>query len=295
MLGPRMTFVNKSDVSIFVLCVLLASAGCANAAPRPAVPETHPEEAQETASCEGRVWLASEPHVPLAQVTEQEIADGQVCCTTPTIDSIWSAVGPYGELLGAARVSAADFYDVTACFENTFEPTFDDAVAFAQGSWSSPPTARWEPTEAEQQSFFAFATSLDQVLRPAPSTWGEARLDPIQRRTFFFQIAADAQSSETHFAAFGGYAFAVAVLSASGDWHLSFLDTEIIGISEARLMPDAPARVLGVFDINGDGVPEIIGHWHVSDSFGDVVFECQVGSSYRPWRRTVQSPGGSTA
>jgi hypothetical protein len=141
-------------------------------------------------------------------------------------------------------------------------------------SFQAPASARWVPGDDERRAFDRFLAQLGplagiQVDRTAP---------------LFFRAPARglAGPEEWRFAVVGGTALVVARWGGPGAWSLAHLERGVTKI-----------RPLAVFDMNGDGVPEILHDWQRIDDHGRSVLE--LDAWHGGWRTVVESNYGTTA
>jgi hypothetical protein len=108
---------------------------------------------------------------------------------------------------------------------------------------------------------------------------------PFAQRALFFSFEHD-QTVPLHYAVVGGPLLLVARLQADGRW----VARDLSSAPTDTCMPRA-YEPRAVFDITGDGEPEIFVHEDLGDSFGDLMF----GYQFNGFRLVATAVGGSTA
>lgn len=239
-------------------------------------------------------WLGRSPHVPFALVDREGLraAETDCCAAWARPGSCWRAVDAWGQVVGTAAVSGGSGYDATSCYElclSSVEGREGIGVYVStEGSWAQPASARWRPSAEERAAFVRFYEHFDTLFEryavasspPAP---------PLAERTFFFQLPESAMSAggPTRFAAVGGDTMTVLTRRPSGQWMVAYFEGHL---------EDAPARrfeVLGVFDMDGDGAPEVLLHRDDGDGWHDEALRTEDGG--RSWYTAATSVGGGTA
>ena len=277
-----------------------APAGPARPAPRPAVQTGDPLPASpvDDPACEdegGARWLASDPHVPFAVVGEGGIRPaGQACCAPwARAGTRWLAIGPRGEITGHAVLTGGCGYDVTQCYELSFD--LDDGVAgsgllvSADSHYEAEPVGTWAPAPDERAALAGFVIDLERLLLDPPSAdLPDPPLPPLNERAVYFTVPDREDEGAPHrLVVVGGRLLVIAHLDEQGRWVASFLDRD----SATRFGPREAYRVLSVLDLDGDGDPEVVYRWNDGPSWADVILD----SDGDLWRPAAQSIGGSTA
>ena len=245
--------------------------------------------AQKTTSS----WFyGADPHVPLATVRNGKIhqavptADRGLRCGDTrrwaAVGSKWHALDAWGQILATTTVSSLDPYDVTACAEVSFAPhtriTHDDRRVFvsADSAWKPAPSVEWHPTATERASFEALvATAL-----------------PARER-----VTSHCSSLATTTAYFDGR---WAVAAKQGGWVVAsrapgrrpWKTVSIHREKVTRAFGGMCFRPVAIFDMDGDGVPEIILRSSEGASWGDEILKRGRDGL---WRSVASSPGGATA
>ncbi len=247
-------------------------------------------------------FLGGNPHVPLAvahgSLLRSAVSDterGHSCgprsrWRVPA--SRWNAIDAWGQLVGSYVVESFDDYDVTGCAEIAFvgAPRNDGALVFvsADSAWQPSPSLQWAPSGVQRQGFEA---ALADVVRGHAQSHLMRECTEIHEDTRFFEIAAShANGAVAQRFAVGGRngGYVVASLGADGRWSRDLVKSEPVRA------PDYTNcyKPVAVFDMNGDGVPEIVMRQSEPASWSDFVL---MRSGTGHWQVVATSPGGSTA
>ncbi len=249
-------------------------------------------------------WLAADPHVPLAKVEGKAIHSvgtrGKDCGSASrwaSPGSRWHAVDAYGQTTGVFQVERAEAFDVTQCNEVSFSAKSGKAGAglfFSDDSGYTPGTsAAYTPTVLEKRNFEHFLGAME-------STWVNqkplGKMVPIGKRTLFFQYDLKDPSMEgrvdgagkpierpKRWAVAGGPILTVAYQGAGGHWKAASVKTPL-GLADSY-------TPIAVFDMNGDGVPEIVVRANDGASFANHVLSLH--PSTMTWEEVAESPGGA--
>ncbi len=238
-------------------------------------------------------FLAGNPHVPLAVVKGGVIASavrpderGKTCgprTRWSTARSRWRAIDAWGSVVGTYTLRAGERYDVTGCWEVSFAspPPHDRTLLFVSedSAWSPSASLEWKPSAGERA---AFAGMLARIGHGHSQTGLPETLSEVKTETRFFE------DSGTKMAIGGKCGGWIVASLANGAW--SVVSQERSSKTENRLC----YRPLAVFDMNGDGAPEIVLRFTEGDGewWGESVLER--GANGR-WSEVAGSPGGSTA
>jgi hypothetical protein len=253
-------------------------------------------------------WLAADPHVPLAVVEGKAMHGigkrGKSCggplWTEP--NKAWRAVDAWGRFAGDFVVKGSERDDSTTCREVSFLPASDDTKTPAPGllvsahSGYQPPkeTARYAPSVAEKKRFERFLGAMESAFvdhRPL------GKVVPWGKRTMFFQVTPPKDASwdgrvdgagkpierPTRWAVSGGPILVVSYLGEHGQWRAATVKPPL-GLTDSYLP-------VAVFDMNGDGIPEIVYQASDGPSFADTVMA--LDAAKMAWEDAVESPGGS--
>lgn len=255
-------------------------------------------------------WYGAEPHVPMAWVSAVD-AYGQAnfaspdladCAAWSRVGQTWTAVDRWGQVVRSSRLVSRDYYDATGCFETTFdaEPPhparYDDwrpgqVVLYARGGFRPSPSAEWSPTTTERAEHDRFLRAIAPLVLRAPTP------APADAGAIFFRAREPRNGAignpivERRFAVSGGRALIVAERLDDGRWVALYLDATL---GNARSTHETPYQPLAVFDMNGDGRPEVVFHDREGggEFFGDAVLSLDASNQ---WRVAARSRGGSTA
>jgi hypothetical protein len=288
----RRTFEPGRAVATLAALVALVPAAVAHAAP--------PADATS-------YFMAGNPHVPLAVVSHGTIRDavdpalhGRSCGAPERWarrGSRWRAIDAWGKVLGTyAMDDLREVYDATGCIEEELlhPPPHDSTLLYvsADSPWREPASAEWVPTRAERTSLIALARRMSkgQSLEHLPTP-----LTEIAATTRFFEFRS-ATGEAQHLAVAGRCGGWLVAERVESRW--SIVSREVHPARGAR--PDAERdhrmcfRPVAVFDMNGDGVPEIDMRFteYEGEWWGEHVLQ---RTSAGTWVYVALSPGGSTA
>jgi hypothetical protein len=239
-------------------------------------------------------FLAADPHVPLAVVSRgrvrqavREKARGKTCGNRDrwaSIGSRWRALDAWGQILGTRTVAGKDNYDVTACAELGFSDTRpDDLQRFlvsVDSAWRPSASVEWAPSTGVRAAF-------DRVLtREAPDASISADRAPSQcaglGRTQFFQ-----RMDLGRYGVGGSNSGYVIARLVDDQWSVMKVERS----SGGDPFPTSCYRPLAVFDMNGDGRPEVVLRESEGASWGDFVLGEDADGR---WKTVASSPGGAT-
>jgi hypothetical protein len=240
-------------------------------------------------------WLAADPHVPLAFVDGSEIHSvGKLekdCGSEgrwARPKSRWHAVDAWGQVTGSLAIRTSDLHDVTGCHEVSFkgkegkEPHV--LLVSEDSAWKPSEKLAWAPDDDEKKSFDRFTATLEKLwVNDKP--FGKAL--PLSRRAMFFQMPASADRSvkrPTRWAVVGGPILLVAYVGEHDHWKVASVQNPL-GLANSY-------QPVGVFDMNGDKLPEIIYHSSDGPSYGESVLGFDPDTL--SWADTAVSPGGGT-
>jgi hypothetical protein len=229
-------------------------------------------------------FLAADPHVPLAVVRNGKVAHavspssrGKSCGAKKrwaTIGSEWRALDEWGQVLGVDKVTAGDPYDVTACTELAFARPHNDTHVYVSVSstWTPSASTRVTPTQAESAAFEAIVAKTIPVASSQAYVPTQCQAIASQRRFFVDRI---------------GRRFAVGT-SNSGFVVANLASGAIVASSRGATC----FRPVAIFDMDGDGLPEIVLRESEGASWGELVLSVDANGRYRD---VADSPGGATA
>lgn len=213
---------------------------------------------------------------------------GDCCLAWRDEETPWQGLDAWGQPVGGAHVSNAEYYDASECWELTFEPAPAETPAlYVAGDWDPSPSAQWTPSASERAAFGAFLETV-QALTESPEyhrgQYTKRRIPP----PVFFQLppADDPHNAHpTRFAAIGGSTLIIAYVTSNGQWALGTLlnDTAI------PVGPVDTYDVVAVVDMDGDAFPEVIVHSDEGPAWNDIVL--QLDNPYQRYAWSVVATG----
>jgi len=249
-------------------------------------------------------WLAADPHVPLAMIEGKQIRSvgkrGKDCGAAnrwARPKSRWHAVDAWGMVSGTYEVARAEAFDVTRCREVSFTAVTGKPGAglFVSGDSAYKPgdSAAFTPSAAERKRFERFLNNVESAFVDHKPL---GKYVPWAKRTMFFasSLPRDARwegrvdgagkpvERPKRWAVSGGAALTVAYLGQHGRWHAALVKPPL-GLADSY-MPVA------VFDMNGDGIPEIVYRASDGPAFADAVLS--LDPVRMRWDDAAESPGG---
>lgn len=260
----------------------------------PALADARPHRTAHEASW----FLAGNPHVPLAVVRDGRVREAVApaargrSCGSPArwarVGSQWHELDTWGQIVATRRVSAKDAYDVTGCSELALAPkAVGDAsrvLVSVDSRWRPSPPARWSPEPAVRASFEALAARLTPSAMAASEV--PSQCASITEQFLYFEAPASSGAPARWAVAATNGGYLVASLGAQG-WSPSRVQKQL---GKPTFL--TCHRPLAVFDMNGDGRPEIVLRFSEGTSWGDFVLTLDASGR---WEEVATSPGGSTA
>jgi len=252
-----------------------------------------PKKPVKSAQCHDKGamrFIGSGPSTPLAIVKKGKVDDAGVGCCAPWAvkGAKYQTVDAFGQIVGEAEISGGEGYDVSQCYELGFATKKGKAGVgvYVDPAFKAPKSVAWTPTPKEQAALIKVVADLEQAMVATSSyKCPDAKLHPFAQRALFFSFEHD-QTVPLHYAVVGGPLLLVARLQADGRWIVRDLSTA----QTDSCQPQA-YEPRAVFDMNGDGEPEIIVHEDYGDSFGDLV----LGYEFNGFRLVAAAVAGSTA
>lgn len=232
--------------------------------------------------------IGSDPSTPFAVVNKKGAIDsaGEACCAQwARAGTHWKGVDSYGQIVGDTIISGGEGYDVTQCYELTFDTKKGKSGVglYLDGPYKQPKSAAWVPSDIERAALSKLVASLEHAMVPnAPYTCEKdtPKALPMNERTLFFS------NDKEKWAVVGGPMMVIARLQDDGKWIARMTDASASNTCMQRaFLPRA------VFDLNGDGKPEIFLHQDFGDCFGDVA----LGYENERWIEVAAAVHGSTA
>lgn len=239
-------------------------------------------------------WLAADPHVPLAVIEGTEIRSVSkqekhcgVASRWARPKSRWQAVDAWGQVVGSVAVSGSDLDDATGCHEVSFKGKqgAEPHVLFVSedSDWRPSTKVAWTPKGDERRRFDHFSATLEKL-------WVNKKPHglplPLLKRAMFFQVPSSGETSDkrpTRWAVVGGPILLVAYLGEHGHWKVASVQNPL-GAANSY-------QPVGVFDMNGDKIPEIIYHSNEGPTHGDSVLS--LDPDMLSWADAAVSPGGA--
>jgi hypothetical protein len=228
----------------------------------------------------GTRWLGTDG-VPLAVSGRNPVgpAPADACMRWGKRGSRWRGIDAWGQEAGRARVTTGATMD--AVLGVCRYPELDvvsgrESVVYVSdgSSFRAPASAQWIPGDGERRAFDHFLAQLGPL----------AGIQVDGTAPVFFRAPARGMAGpeEWRFAVVGGTALVVARCNGAGVWSLDHLARGVTKI-----------RPLAVFDMDGDGVPEILHDWERIDDHGRSVLG--LDAWHGGWRTVAESDFGSTA
>jgi hypothetical protein len=250
-------------------------------------------------------WIAADPHVPLAVVNGSAIRSvgkrGTDCGSSERWakpGSRWRSVDAWGQSAGVFEVAAAETFDVTACRELSFTTKAgkpgSGLFVSADSGYAPPSSAAFAAPAADRKHFEKFLGAME-------SAWVNqkplGKLVPWGKRTMFFEFAPPKDAGAEgrvdgagkpverpkRWAVAGGPMLVVAYLGDHGQWKAASVNAPL-GLADSY-------TPVAVFDMNGDGIPEIIVRTNDGPNFADRVLS--LNPKTMTWEAAAESPGGA--
>jgi hypothetical protein len=252
---------------------------------------------REDATVPVSYFLAASPHVPLAVVRGREITEavpsavrGKSCgkkSRWATRGSSWLALDAWGQSLGKATVEEIEDYDVTGCAEVYFAPKFDrgtGGMLFVSGdsAWKPAASLKWAPPP---QPWGKLQNLIESTFAGVPKRKLPDPCTEPKEATRFFKFHG-ASGDERKLAVSGRDGGYVIARWENGGW-----TSEHVQRTPAK--KPMCFRPVSVFDMNGDGEPEITLRFAEGEgeTWGDFVLSRSANAT---WSLVADSPGGST-
>jgi hypothetical protein len=206
-------------------------------------------------------------------------------------------VDAWGRLTGLFEVAGSEPFDVTACHEVSFSGRGGRAgvgLFVSDDSGYTPgESVAYVPSLTEKKRFDRFVGAME-------SSWvnqkplGQAV--PAGKRSFYFQFSLPKDPSwegrrdgagqpverPQRWAVAGGPILVVAYLGDKGHWKAAKVLSPL-GLADSY-------TPVAVFDMNGDGIPEIVVRESDGPTFADKVLSLDPGALR--WEEAAESPGG---
>lgn len=239
-------------------------------------------------------FMAANPHVPLAVVREGLVRGavgvqdhGKTCGSKKrwgVSGSTWHALDAWGRFIGTATVDIIDHYDVTKCDEVYFAPKFhqntNGTLFVSTDSAYKPGTSlEWAASGGAVHKLRALLGTVTGKRKKLPYVCSEIQ-KPI--RTFHFNEGG----VDKKLGVGGGDAGYVIASYEGGAWTAE-------RSVQAKADERECYRPVAVFDMNGDGQPEVVMRIVKGDGelWGDMVLSRDASGR---WTTVAMSPGGAT-
>ncbi len=263
------------SATAFVLVLLVLAPQIANAKPksgRAHAAKVRPANEKKTMahgdvrprkSAEVR-FLGQDPHGPLAVARKGavETPKSNACRTWAPMDSLWMSLDKLGQVVGQARVTGLDRYDVTNCDELYLETARgkEGAGIFVKGAYTPLALMPWKPTQKVQKSLQRHIAMVRDPKLPKASEKG--RDLPLVKRALMFETPSGQQ-----YAIVGGRG--ISILRWTGERWQSEL--EHAPKKNEVAFPDMFLPI-AVLDMNGDGAFEVVVHERYIDAYDDITW-----------------------
>jgi hypothetical protein len=209
-------------------------------------------------------FLGKDPHGPLARVVSGKVVapEEHACTTWGVRGETWKAVDALGRVVGEAKVTGLDRYDVSGCDELTLKRSSGKAGVgvFVRGSYEPLPLRRVSLPEEQRRELARRIAKRDSRV-PKPSRRIEKKPElPLAKR-----MVAYREEDGPIRVVVGGRAFSVFRLE-EGRW---ILEHEQLPTAEEVWEEPDTFMPISVLDMNADGRPEIVLHARLIDGYSD--------------------------
>jgi hypothetical protein len=251
-------------------------------------------------------WMASDPHVPLAVVDGRQIRGvgkrGKDCGNAnrwASPKSRWRAVDEWGQITGTFVVARSETFDLTQCREVTFAPSGKVRAGLRlfvsdDSGYRPRESAAFTPSGVEKKRFERFLNAVESAFVDHKP---RGKYVPWGHRTMFFEVsmprdpdwegrvdgAGKAVVRPRRWAVSGGPVLTVSYLGHKGQWHAAKV-LPPLGLTDSY-------KPVAVFDMNGDGIPEIVYQSGDGATFADAVMA--LDPKALTWSEAAESPGGA--
>lgn len=241
-------------------------------------------------------FMASDPHVPLAITDKGKFVPFEVPkkqCGDPkrwaTVGSAWQALDAWGQVAGDFTIDSVEHYDVTGCDEVAMKKKSGDDGAklfVSSTTWKSPASVELAASDAEKSALGALLDGAVKLYATAPKTLQQGK-DAFKIAYFTAPNPVDDGTHPIETWAVASGPMLVFAHVVAGEWKLAHVSPPW-----DRDYSVDRYRLVSVFDMDGDGSPEVIVNENNLDSWNEEVFSLVEPSG---WSVVVVSPGGSTA
>lgn len=212
-------------------------------------------------------FLGKDPHGPLARVVDGKVAqpEEEACTNWGKVGDVWNAVDSFGQVVGTAKVTELDRYDVSGCDELALTKTKGEAGAglFVRGDYEALAIRKVTLAESVKKDLAELIAKRDARVPEASHGVKKKPELPLDRRMIAYEVEDGVTTVMV-----GGRAMSILRLE-KGRWI-----SEHEKIPEADLVWEEPDMFLpiGVLDMNADGKPEIVVHERYVDGYSDFTF-----------------------
>ncbi|MFO0555683.1 MAG: hypothetical protein U0271_45320 [Polyangiaceae bacterium] len=216
-------------------------------------------------------FLGLDPHGPLARVNSKGALsepEDTACRTWGDAKGSWNALDALGKVVGTARVSGAERYDVTNCDELELERASGERGVgiFVRGTYKAVDLSRFKPPKRAMARLARLIERRDARL---PAAQNKAPDAPLRARMFGFRKGDDAP-----IVVVGGRALSVFRLER-GRWHKLYEELpcepkDTKAQCAATVWSPDIYKTVSALDMNGDGQIEIVVHEAFVDAYDDV-------------------------
>jgi len=210
---------------------------------------------------------------------------------------LWQAIDAYGQIVGEAKISFGEGYDVTQCYEYSLKTTRGSQgtgiYVSKLGNWKAGSSTQWVPSNVQRKNLDVLLMQIGRTIKPLSEKGDAAREKKLDRHILFFKSKSEnADGGETvdYHAVVGGRFLAIVALTEAGKWVLNYLSLDFANMD--YLPSEGPYVPLAVFDMDLDGSPEIIVHTTEGPSWQDIVLR-QFFNGWA-WEQAAMSVGGAT-
>lgn len=242
-------------------------------------------------------FMASDPHVPLAIADRGKFLPFELSgkpCGDPKkwakVGTSWRALDAWGQVAGEFTIASKERYDVTGCDEVTMKKASgeDGAKLFVSSdAWKPKPTVEAPTTDAQRAAFKKVLESSLELYGASAKT-REKGASGFTVAYFTAPKMADDGTHPTETWAVAAGPMLVFARLVDDAWRLTRAEPPL------EIEVDSPQhfKLVSIFDVDGDGSPDVIVNENNLDAWNEEVF-----SLVEPcgWSAVVVSPGGSTA